>query len=89
MERVLLADGVENLDDLKGKQIFTGLFGDELVMVNERKIEKPSIPVVTKLTKSENDAMEAWARRCGISKYKFIRDCIRQQLKDLDLLTEP
>ena len=89
MERVLLADGVENLDDLKGKQIFTGLFGDELVMMNERKIEKPSIPVTTKLTKSENDAMEAWAIRCGISKYKFIRDCIRQQLKYLDLLTEP
>ena len=89
MERVLLADGVENLDDLKGKQIFTGLFGDELVMVNKREIEKPSIPVTTKLTKSENDAMEAWSRRCGISKYKFIRDCIRQQLKDLDLLTEP
>ena len=89
MERVLLADGVENLDDLKDKQIFTGLFGDELVMVNEREFEKPSIPVTTKLTKSENDAMEAWARMCGISKYKFIRDCIRQQLKDLDLLTEP
>lgn len=89
MEQVLLADGVENLDDLKCKQIFTGLFGDELVMVNEREIEKPSIPVTTKLTKSENDAMESWARRCGISKYKFIRDCIRQQLKDLDLLTEP
>ena len=86
MERVLLADGVE---DLKGKRTFKGLFGEDLVMVDDREEESPSIPVTTKLTKSENEALESWAYKFGISKYKLMRDCIRQQMKDLTMLTEP
>ncbi len=86
MERVLLADGVENIE---GKRTFKGLFGEDLVMVNDREEESPTIPVTTKLTKSENEALESWAYKCGISKYKLMRDCIRQQLRDLQMLTEP
>ena len=86
MERVLLVDGVENIE---GKRTFKGLFGEDLVMVDDREEESPSIPVTTKLTKSENEALESWAYKCGISKYKLMRDCIRQQLKDLEMLTEP
>lgn len=86
MERVLLVDGVENIE---GKRTFKGLFGEDLVMVDDREEESPSIPVTTKLTKSENEALESWAYKCGISKYKLMRDCIRQQLKDLQMLTEP
>lgn len=86
MERVLLAEGVENIE---GKRTFKGLFGEELIMVNDREEESPTIPVTTKLTKSENEALESWAYKCGISKYKLMRDCIRQQLQDLQMLTEP
>ena len=86
MERVLLVDGVENNE---GKRTFKGLCGDDLVMVDDREEESTSIPVTTKLTKSENEALESWAYKCGISKYKLMRDCIRQQLKDLEMLTEP
>lgn len=86
MERVLLAEGVESIE---GKKTFKGLFGEELIMVNDREEESPTIPVTTKLTKSENEALERWAYKCGISKYKLMRDCIRQQLKDLQMLTEP
>ena len=38
---------------------------------------------------SENEALESWAYKCGISKYTLMRDCIRQQLRDLQMLTEP
>ena len=86
MERVLLAEGVENIE---GKKTFKGLFGEELIMVNDREKESPTILVSTKLTKSENEALEKWAYKCGISKYKLMRDCIRQQLRDLQMLTEP
>ena len=86
MERVLLVDGVENIE---GKRTFKGLFGEDLVMVDDREEESPSIPVATKLTKSENEALESWAYKCGISKYKLMRDCIRQQLRDLEILTSP
>ena len=85
MERVLLADGVE---DLKGKTVFKGLFGEDLVIVPDED-EAPSIVVSTKLTKREHDALEGWAYKFGISKMKFIRHCIRQQMKDLTTLTEP
>ena len=86
MERVLLAEGVESIE---GKKTFKGLFGEGLIMVNDREEKSPTIPVTTKLTKSENDTLERWAYNCGISKYKLMRDCIRQQLRDLQMLTEP
>ena len=81
-----MAEGVENIE---GKKTFKGLFGEELIMVNDREKESPTILVSTKLTKSENEALEKWAYKCGISKYKLMRDCIRQQLRDLQMLTEP
>lgn len=85
MDRVLAIEGVE---DLKGKTVFKGLFGDDLVIVSDED-EKPEITVSTKLTKRENDALEGWAYKFGMNKSKFIRHCLRQQMKDLTILTEP
>ena len=85
MERVLSIEGVE---DLKGKTVFKGLFGEDLVIVSDED-EKPEITVATKLTKREHEALEGWAYKFGISKCKFIRDCICQQMKDLTMITEP
>ena len=85
MERVLSIEGVE---DLRGKTVFKGLFGDDLVIVPDED-EKPEITVATKLTKRDHKALERWACKFGISKYKFVRDCITQQMKDLTMLTEP
>ena len=84
MDRVLAIEGVE---DLKGKTVFKGLFGDDLVIVPDED-EKPEITVTTKLTKREHEALEGWAYKFGISKCKFIRDCIREKLEDLRILTE-
>ena len=86
MDRVLAIEGVE---DLTGKTIFKGLFGDDLVIVDDAEKEKPTVPVMTKLTKREYEALEGWAYKFGISKCKFIRDCITKQMKDLTTLTEP
>lgn len=85
MDRVLAIEGVE---DLKGKTVFKGLFGDDLVIVPDED-ENPEITVSTKLTKRENDALEGWANKFGMSKSKFMRHCLRQQMKDLRILTEP
>jgi hypothetical protein len=85
MGRVLSIEGVE---DLRGMTVFKGLFGDDLVIVPDED-EKPEITVATKLTKREHEALEGWAYKFGISKCKFIRDCICQQMKDLTMLTEP
>lgn len=85
MERVLAIEGVE---DLRGKTVFKGLFGDDLVIVPDED-ETPSVVVSTKLTKREADALEGWAYKFGMSKMKFIRHCLRQQMKDLTMLTEP
>ena len=84
MERVLSIEGVE---DLKGKTVFKGLFGEDLVIVSDED-EKPGITVATKLTKREHEALEGWAYKFGISKCKFMRDCICQKMKDLTMLTE-
>ena len=86
MDRVLAIEGVE---DLKGKTVFKGLFGDDLVIVDDAEEENPSVPVMTKLTKREHDALEGWAYKFGMSKAKFMRHCLRQQMKDLTTLTEP
>ena len=86
MERVLSIEGVE---DLRGKTVFKGLFGDDLVIVDDGEDEKPTVPVMTKLTPTEAAALDGWAYKFGISKCKFIRDCITQQMKDLTMLTEP
>ena len=85
MDRVLAIEGVE---DLKGKTVFKGLFGDDLVIVPDEE-EKPTVPVMTKLTPTEAAALDGWAYKFGISKCKFIRDCICQQMKDLTMITEP
>ena len=85
MDRVLAIEGVK---DLKGKTVFKGLFGDDLVIVPDEE-EKLTVPVMTKLTKRESEALEGWAYKFGISKSKFIRDCITKQMKDLTILTEP
>ena len=85
MDRVLAIEGVE---DLKGKTVFKGLFGDDLVIVPDEE-EKPTVPVMTKLTPTEAAALDGWAYKFGISKCKFIRDCICQQMKDLTMLTDP
>ena len=85
MDRVLAIEGVE---DLKGKTVFKGLFGDDLVIVPDEE-EKLTVPVMTKLTKREHEALEGWAYKFGMSKAKFIRHCLRQQMKDLTMLTEP
>ena len=86
MDRVLAVEGVE---DLKGKTVFKGLFGDDLVIVDDAEDEKPTVPVMTKLTKREHEALEGWVYKFGISKSKFIRDCICQKMKDLTMITEP
>ena len=85
MDRVLAIEGVE---DLKGKTVFKGLFGDDLVIVPDEE-EKPTVPVMTKLTPTEAAALDGWAYKFGISKCKFIRDCICQKMKDLTMITEP
>ena len=85
MDRVLAIEGVE---DLKGKTVFKGLFGDDLVIVPDEE-EKPTVPVMTKLTPTEAAALDGWAYKFGISKCKFIRDCICQQMKELTMLTDP
>lgn len=85
MERVLLADGVE---DINGKTVFKGLFGDDLVIVADEQ-EKVDIPIASKLTKREHDALEGWAYKFGMSKMKFIRHCILQQIKELTMLSNP
>ena len=83
MERVLLIDGVE---DLRNKQVFKGLFGDDLVIVDDGEEEKPTVSVTTKLTPTEAAALEGWAYKFGISKAKMMRDMIKQQMKDLTTL---
>ena len=85
MDRVLAIEGVE---DLKGKTVFKGLFGDDLVIVPDEE-EKPTVPAMTKLTPTEAAALDGWAYKFGISKCKFIRDCITNQMKELTMLTEP
>ena len=85
MDRVLAVEGVE---DLKGKTVFKGLFGGDLVIVPNEE-EKPTVPVMTKLTPTEAAALDGWAYKFGISKCKFIRDCITNQMKDLTMITEP
>ena len=85
MDRVLAVEGVK---DLKGKTVFKGLFGDDLVIVPDEE-EKPTVPVMTKLTPTEAAALDGWAYKFGISKCKFIRDCICQKMKDLTMITEP
>lgn len=80
-----MADGVENLSN---KTVFKGLFGEDLVIVSDEQ-EKTSVPVATKLTQKEYDALEGWSYKFGMSKSKFIRHCLRQQMKDLTMLTEP
>lgn len=82
MDRVLAIEGVK---DLRGKTVFKGLFGDDLVIVPDEE-EKPTVPVTSKLTKRENDALEGWAYKFGMSKSKFIRHCLRQQIRDLKML---
>ena len=86
MDRVLAIEGVE---DLTGKTVFKGLFGDDLVIVDDAEKENPTVPVMTKLTKREHEALEGWAYKFGMSKAKFIRHCLRQQMKDLTTLSEP
>ena len=86
MDRVLAIEGVE---DFKGKTVFKGLFGDDLVIVDDRMEEKPTVPMMTKLTPTEAAALDGLAYKFGISKCKFIRDCITKQMKDLTMLTEP
>lgn len=78
---------IEGVEDLEVETVFKGIFGDELAIVSD-KVEKPEIPVTTKLTKREYEALEGWAYKFGISKYKFIRDCITKQMKDLTILTD-
>ena len=85
MDRVLSIEGVE---DLRGKTVFKGLFGDDLVIVSDEEV-KPSVPVMTKLTPTEAAALDGWVYKFGISKCKFIRDCICQKMKDLTMITEP
>ena len=86
MDRVLAIEGVE---DLTGKTVFKGLFGDDLVIVDDAEKENPTVPVMTKLTKREHEALEGWAYKFGMSKAKFIRHSLRQQMKDLTTLSEP
>lgn len=86
MERVLSIEGVE---DLKGKTVFKGLFGDDLVIVDDAEEEKLSVTVMTNITQREHEALKGWAYKFGMSKAKFIRHCLRQQMKDLTILTEP
>ena len=85
MDRVLAIDGVE---DLIGKKVFKGLFGDDLVMYND-KYEKPTVSVATKLTPTEAAQLEELAYKFGVSKCKFIRDCITHRMKELAILIEP
>ena len=68
--------------------MFKGLFGDDLVIVPDEE-EKPTVPVMTKLTPTEAAALDGWAYKFGISKCKFIRDCICQKRKDPTMITEP
>ena len=86
MERVLSIEGVE---DLRGKRVFKGLFGEDLVIVNDGEEEKPTVAVTTKLTPTEAAALDGWAYKFGMSRFKFIRHCLKQQMKDLTMLTEP
>lgn len=85
MERAVSIDGVR---DLRGKMVFTDLFGDDLVFAENKTTASPKIPVATKLTEREHEALIGWAQAFGMSKAKFIRHCIIQHLKDLTILNE-
>ena len=76
------------LKTLKARRYSRGLFGDDLVIVPDEE-EKPTVPVMTKLTPTEAAALDGWVYKFGISKCKFIRDCICQKMKDLTMITEP
>ena len=89
MERAVSIGGVH---DLRGKTVFTDLFGDDLVFDKKGKRDKKGkakINVTTKLTEREYEALIEWAEAFGMSKAKFIRHCIIQHLKDLTMLNEP
>lgn len=79
---------IECVENLEGKEVFTGLFGEQLVNINTRDLEKPHWSVACKLTLSEIRQFEILRRKFGMSKYRFARHCICQQLKDLALLLD-
>jgi len=84
MEIVLLAEEVQ---PSKRKQVFKGLFGEDLVMIDD-DWDKPTESATTKLTKREYEALEGWASKFNMSKARFMRDCIKQRMKDLRMLCE-
>ena len=79
---------VECVENLENKEVFTGLFGEQLVNINTRNLEKPTFAITLKLTLTEIRQFELLRRKFGMSRSRFARHCICQQLKDLALLLE-
>ena len=67
------------------KIIMHDLFGDDVVIEEVQKDEKPTRCVSTKLTDSEYLAFKEWAEKLKMSKYRFLRYCIMRQIKDLNM----
>jgi hypothetical protein len=63
------------------------LFGNDVIEYERpEKKETPSICVTAKLTRSEYKQLEAIAAKFGMSKYQYIRDAIRQQMRDHEMI---
>ena len=79
--------GVYLEGDTSGTVIGKDLFGNDVIEYKRpAKKERPSVLVGTRLTKSENKQLEAIASRLCISKFQYVRDAIRQQLRDHEIL---
>ena len=80
--------GVYLEGDAQVKVVGKDLFGNDLVeRERPEKKDTPTICVSAKLTRSEYKQLEAIAAKFGISKYQYIRDAIRQQMKDHEMIT--
>jgi hypothetical protein len=79
--------GVYLEGDKKGKVVGKDLFGNDVIEYERpEKKETPSICVTAKLTRSEYKQLEAIAAKFGMSKYQYIRDAIRQQMRDHEMI---
>jgi hypothetical protein len=73
--------------DKKGKVVGKDLFGNDVIEYERpEKKETPSICVTAKLTRSEYKQLEAIAAKFGMSKYQYIRDAIRQHMRDHEMI---
>ena len=69
-----------------GKVVGKDLFGNDVMEYERPEKKSPSICVTAKLTRSEYKQLEAIAAKFGMSKCQYIRDAIRQQMRDHEMI---